>query len=56
MDQLGSDISWVKEIKNKVCEINKRVQEMIDKRSTKLREPSKHTKSKLSQKNEKASK
>ena len=40
MDQPGSDMSWVKETKNKVCDINKRVQEMIDKRSTKLREGS----------------
>ena len=34
--QQGSDMSWVGEIKMKLCEINKRLQEMIDKKNTKL--------------------
>ena len=42
MEQQGSDMSWVSETKIKVCEINKRVQEMIDKSSTKLRKCSEY--------------
>ena len=40
IEQQGSDMSWVSGTKIKVCEINKRVQEMIDKRSSKPREGS----------------